>query len=135
MEIKEKILDIEDVKKSKLPLLQLFIRKTAVMTSVSEHLVELIIKDQWNNANKQTKEGSVISEIDFPNIGVFYISKKKSERRIDTLIKASDTLLDRINNIESSEKEKIEAEVQIVRNTRTIENINNKNKMQYAGKH
>lgn len=132
MEIKEKILDIEDVKKSKLPLLSLFIRKTAVMTTVPEYLVELIVKDQWNNANKQTKETSTVSEIDFPNIGVFYISKRKSERRIDILVKASATLLDKASNTETSEKERSEAEIQIGRNTKTIENINNKNKMQYG---
>lgn len=132
MEIKEKILDIEDVKKSKLSLLSLFIRKTAVMTSVSEHLVELIIKDQWNNANKQTKESSTVSEIDFPNIGVFYISKRKSEKRIDTLLKASATLLDKANSIEFSEKEKTDNELYIYKNNKIIENINKKNKMQYG---
>ena len=129
MEIKEKILDIEDVKKSKLPLLSLFIRKTAVMTSIPESLVELIIKDQWSNANKQTKEGSTISEIDFPNIGVFYISKRKSERRIDVLLKSSQTLFDKANNTELSKKDRLEAEVQVCRNLKTIENINKKNKM------
>ena len=92
MEIKDKILDIEDVKKSKLSLLSLFIRKTAVMTSLSEDLVDLIIKDQWNNANKQTKASSSISEIDFPNIGIFYISNRKSENKLLALDKIDKNL-------------------------------------------
>lgn len=117
MEIKDKILDIEDVKKSKLPLLSLFIRKTAVMTSVPEHLVELIIKDQWNNANKQTKEDNPISEIDFPNIGIFYISKRKSENKLLSLDKIDKNLNDTIvNNPASSDADIKRAKEMILKN-------------------
>jgi len=82
MQINDELLDIEGIKKSNKNLLDLFIRRTAVLTSTQEHLVEKIIKDQWKNANKVSQPGSPISEIDFCNIGTFFISGNKSKKRI-----------------------------------------------------
>lgn len=85
MQIKDQILDIEGIKNSKKSIQDLFIRRTAVLTSTPEWLTEKIIKDQWENANKMTREGSEVAEIDFPNIGSLYISKSKAKRRIKKL--------------------------------------------------
>lgn len=82
MQINEQLLDIEGIKKSKLGLIDLFIRRTAVLTSTPEHLVNKIIKDQWANANKMTQPGRDIGEISFPNLGTFYVSKAKAKKRI-----------------------------------------------------
>lgn len=46
MQINHNLLDIENIKNSKLGLSELFIRRTAVITSVSESLVEKVVKDQ-----------------------------------------------------------------------------------------
>lgn len=82
MQINEELLDIEGIQKSNKPLIDLFIRRTAVLTSTPEYIVEKIIKDQWRNANKQTAPGLSISEIDFSNLGVFYLSSSKGMKRI-----------------------------------------------------
>ena len=85
MEIKDELLDIGGIKSSNKNLLELFIRRTAVITSTQESLVEKIVKDQWNRANKITQVETDISEIDFCNLGTFYISSAKSKRRIKKL--------------------------------------------------
>lgn len=85
MEIKDELLDIEGIKKSNKNLLDLFIRRTAVITSTPESLVEKIIKDQWNKANKASQSSSDVSEIDFCNLGTFYISANKARKRIAKL--------------------------------------------------
>lgn len=82
MEIKDELLDIDGIKKSNKPLIELFIRRTAVLTSTQESLCEKIIKDQWNRANKVTQPDSNISEIDFCNLGTFYISQSKAKKRV-----------------------------------------------------
>lgn len=82
MQIKEELLDIEGIKNSNKPLIDLFIRRTAVLTSTPEHLVEKIVKDQWKNANRQSQPNNPISQIDFANLGTFYISPTKSAKRI-----------------------------------------------------
>lgn len=82
MEIKEELLDIEGIKKSNKPLIELFIRRCAVLTSTPEWMVEKIIKDQWKEANRNTQNSSDVAELDFPNLGTFFISKNKAERRI-----------------------------------------------------
>jgi hypothetical protein len=82
MEIKDELLDIEGIKNSNKPLIDLFIRRTAVLTSTPEYMVEKIIKDQWRNANRKTQPDSDTSELDFPNLGTFYISGSKAERRL-----------------------------------------------------
>jgi hypothetical protein len=82
MEIKDELLDIDGIKKSNKPLIDLFIRRTAVLTSTPEWLVEKIVKDQWKQANKKTQDDSEISEFDFPNLGTFYISSNKANKRI-----------------------------------------------------
>jgi hypothetical protein len=89
MQIKEELLDIEGIKASNKPLLDLFIRRTAVITQTSEALVDKIIKDQWRNANKMTQVGSSISEIDFSNLGTFYISSTKAIKRINRYKRAN----------------------------------------------
>lgn len=87
MEIKEELLDIEGIKKSNKPLLDLFIRRTAVLTSTQESLCEKIIKDQWKNANRVTQGDTNVSELDFCNLGTFYISPSKAKKRIARLEK------------------------------------------------
>ena len=83
--INDELLDIDGIKKSNKPLLDLFIRRTAVITSTQESLVEKIIKDQWSRANRASQADTSISEIDFCNLGVFYISSAKAKRRINKL--------------------------------------------------
>jgi hypothetical protein len=82
MQIKEELLDIPGIKKSNKPLIDLFIRRTAVLTSTPEAIVEKIIKDQWRHANKMTQPEFPIAEIDFCNLGTFYISNNKAQRRL-----------------------------------------------------
>lgn len=79
--------------KSKKSLIDLFIRKTSVLTSVNESLVDMVVKDQWANANEVTRPTSDIKEIDFPNIGKMYISSSKVRKKIA-----------RINNPETKSK-------------------------------
>jgi hypothetical protein len=93
MEIKDELLDIEGIKKSSKTLLDLFIRRTAVLTSTPEFMVEKIIKDQWKNANKKTQPDSDIAELDFPNLGSFYISSAKAKKRIKRVEKHHDELV------------------------------------------
>lgn len=95
MEIKEELLDIEGIKSSKKSLIDLFIRRTAVITQTSENLVDLMIKDQWRNANRVAQPGSEVAQIEFPHIGTFSISKNKAQRRLESLdrrIKAVEVL-------------------------------------------
>lgn len=85
MEIKEELLDIEGVKASKKPLLELFIRRTAVVTQTSEYLSSLIIKDQWRNMTKESMAGNPTAEFDVPNVGNFCISKPKALKRLESI--------------------------------------------------
>lgn len=94
MQFNEQLLDYEVVKNSKQPLINLFIRRTAVLTSVSESLAEKIIKDQWDMANKMTQPAKRNSEIDIPNIGLFYISANKAKKRLLRLEKNLPNLTD-----------------------------------------
>lgn len=87
MQINDELLDIEGIKKSNKSLIDLFIRRTAVITSTPEHIVEKIVKDQWKNAAKVSKPGSPISELDFCNLGTFYVSPSKAKKRIARLEK------------------------------------------------
>lgn len=103
MQITESLLDIENIKKSKKPLLDLLIRRTAVVTSTQESLTEKIIKDQWHNASKVSQAGSPISEIEFPNIGTFFISKSKASKRI-IKIEEQISKLDPLTNQEQIDK-------------------------------
>ena len=93
MRINESLLDIEVIQNSKLPILDLFIRRTSVITSTPEFLVEKIIKDQWQSANTQTRPGNPISEIDFCNLGSFYISSNKARKRIAKLEKYNEEMI------------------------------------------
>lgn len=85
MQINEPLLDIENIKNSKKNLLDLFIRRTAVLTSTPEHLCEKIIKDQWANASKVLQSTSDVSEIDFCNLGTLFMSQAKAKKRIARL--------------------------------------------------
>lgn len=85
MKIKEELLDLEDIQRSNKPLLDLFIRRTAVITQTSENLTDLIIRDQWRNANKALAEGSNISQVEVSYLGTFYLSKNKALKRIENL--------------------------------------------------
>ncbi len=85
MEIKDELLDIEGIKNSKKSLLDLFIRRTAVLTQTSESVVDLLIKDQWRNATKESQAGKSTSEFDFCNLGTFYLSENKAKRRLESL--------------------------------------------------
>jgi len=76
------LLDIDGIKSSNKNLLDLFIRRTAVITSTQESIVEKIISDQWKQANKALSSETSISEVDICNIGVFYISPSKAKKRI-----------------------------------------------------
>lgn len=93
MEIKDELLDIEGIKNSNKPILDLFIRRAAVLCSTPEYLTEKIIKDQWKNANKQSQAEIETGEIDFPNLGTFFISKTKANRRLKRSEKALNLLV------------------------------------------
>lgn len=93
MQVKEELLDIEGIKNSNKPLIDLFIRRTAVLTSTSEALTEKIIKDQWRNANKVMQADSPVSEVDFCNLGTFYISQNKARKRIKKITKYQDSMM------------------------------------------
>jgi len=82
MEIKDELLDIEDIKRSKKPLVDLFIRRTAVITQTSENLVDLVVRDQWRNMLKVASEDTLVSELDVPMIGLLKLSKTKANKRI-----------------------------------------------------
>lgn len=82
MQIHDELLDIEGIKSSNKPLLDLFIRRTAVLTSTPEHIVDKIVRDQWRRANKASQSTSEVSEMDFCNLGTFFMSKTKANKRI-----------------------------------------------------
>ena len=126
MEIKDELLDIEGIKSSNKNLLDLFIRRTAVITSTPEALVEKIVKDQWNRANKATKEESQISEIDFCNLGTLYISSNKAKKRVLKLERHNTTIA--VIPEDTPERDKTRRSVTIGRNQETIKNIKFKTK-------
>lgn len=85
MQIKDELLDIEGIKNSNKSLLDLFIRRTAVITSTPEHITELIVKDQWKRANQVLSGKSKVAEVDFPNLGSFRLSHRKAKNRLAKL--------------------------------------------------
>ncbi len=103
IQIKDELLDIEGIKNSKKPLLDLFIRRTAVLTSTAEHITEKIIKDQWREANRQSQPINNTSEIDFCNLGTFFISKNKGYKRM----LRNQKKIDEINLLPLGEDEKV----------------------------
>ena len=126
MEIKDELLDIEGIKKSNKNLLDLFIRRTAVITSTPESISEKIIKDQWNRANKMTQQTSQVSELDFCNLGTFYISPAKARKRIAKLDRMNEALADQTT--EQTEVVEKRREAIINQNLNTIVNIKFKTK-------
>ena len=125
MQIKEELLDIEGIKNSNKPLLDLFIRRTAVLTSTPEHIVEKIVKDQWKRANQVLSTGTPIAEVDFCNLGSFRISKNKSKARIEKLEKYQ--VYNRANTLEDP-KSRLLVEDRIKNNDRIINDIKQKTK-------
>lgn len=82
IEIKEELLDIEGIKRSNKPLLDLFIRRTSVLTSTKESLTEKIIKDQWKQAQKMTRSDTDLKEFDFCNLGILFMSPTKARKKL-----------------------------------------------------
>lgn len=117
IEIKDELLDIEGIKKSNKNMLDLFIRRTAVITSTPEFITEKIIKDQWRNANMHLGTTKDTSEVDFCNIGTFFISKRKGNNKINTLKKGINTLENQILTATEKEKEKHEFHAQRMQGT------------------
>lgn len=126
MDIKEELLDIEVIKNSNKHLLDLFIRRTSVITSTAESLVEKIILDQWKRANHVLSITTSIGEVGIPNIGVFKISKRKGKTRIENLEKAQKYNRDLILN---NDKLRSVVEERIVTNERIISDIKRKAKI------
>lgn len=123
MEMKDELLDIEGIKKSNKPLLDLFIRRTAVLSQTSEDMTDLIIRDQWKNASKVSSPVTNISEIEFPNLGTLYISKKKAEKRI----KRHEKHIERLQSLpEPSKKDHVDSD----KSRQIINQI--KNKIKYG---
>lgn len=135
MQINDQLLDIDGITKSKKPLLELFIRRTAVITSTPEHLVEKIIKDQWNNANKVSQSTSDISEIEFCNLGTFFISKSKAKKRIARLLKAQATLESLGPELDLDEKLQNRRDIMKVKNLETVRIIKLKTKQNECQAH
>lgn len=125
MQIKEELLDIEGIKNSKKSLLDLFIRRTAVISSTSEDLTEKIIKDQWRQANKKAQGGSSVAEIDFCNLGTFFISSAKARKKVAKINKIQ-TALDRM--VLTDEKLLKSKEVKRMKNEETLMAIQIKTK-------
>lgn len=115
MKIENELLDIEGIKKSNKPLLELFIRRTAVLTCTQEHLVDKIIKDQWKQANKAIQAGTTGSEVDFCNLGSFFISQSKIKKRIAKLEATNKTITETTEDLENKKKESI-----IIRNNNSM---------------
>jgi hypothetical protein len=126
MEIKDELLDIEGIKNSNKNLLDLFIRRTAVITSTQETLVEKIVKSQWQKANKATKDDSDVAEIDFCNLGTFYMSPSKAKKRVVKLERHNVVI--RAIPEGTPERDKTKRVVTISRNENTIKNIKFKTK-------
>lgn len=130
MKIEDELLDIEGIKGSNKSLLDLFIRRTAVITSTQEALTEKIIKDQWSRANKAFNSQSSIGEIDFCNIGTLYISPSKARKRILKLKKYNemiqDTTLTLSEKIEKRKEEVLKENIEKIRliklKTKDLEN-------------
>lgn len=119
MEIKDELLDIEGIKRSNKPLLDLFIRRTAVLSQTSENITDLIIRDQWRNASKVTSPNTSISEIEFPSLGTLFISEKKALKRI----KRHEKHVERLQSLhELDEKTQVEMD----RSKNQIKQIKNK---------
>ncbi len=130
MQINDTLLDIEGIRKSKLNLIDLFIRRTAVLTSTPEHLVEKIIKDQWANANKMTQPGRSIGEMNFPNLGTFYISKSKANKRITRVEKFMNDQVERLRTEELDAKSATKTLANIQKYKEAINSIKQKTKIQ-----
>lgn len=120
IQINEELLDIEGIKTSNKSLLDLFIRRTAVITCTQEHVVEKIVKDQWKKANAATQPQSLVSEIDFCNMGTFFISPHKAKRRIARITKMQAGL--------QAQEESKKRDTQMQRNIDTINQIKFKTK-------
>lgn len=123
MKINEELLDVDNIKASRKQLIDLFIRRTAVLTSTDEALTEKIIKDQWGNANKQMQSASSVAEVYFPSIGKFSLSTSKAQKRLKSLAKATETIL-------NSETEEAKKKEYISRNDNHINNIKRKLKQE-----
>ncbi len=129
IEIKEELLDIEGIKNSNKPLLDLFIRRTAVVTSTREDLVEKIIRDQWRNASKKTQLGTDISEFDFCNLGTFFISQSKAKKRLEKITKINEAIINKLKD--PNEKVQKKWEPYKKRNLEMIKSIKMKTKQLY----
>ena len=126
MQINHNLLDIENIKNSKLGLSELFIRRTAVITSVSESLVEKVVKDQWVNANLQTKIDSDVSEIDFTNLGSIRLSSAKCNKKIKTMSDINKYLTINLSKPDITDKYIEKANRMLLKNTETIKGLNRK---------
>lgn len=124
MEIKDELLDIEGIKNSNKSLIDLFIRRTAVLTCTPESMVEKIVKDQWKQANKMTQDSSTVSEFDFCNLGTFYISPAKARKR---LLKIN-TIKNSMEKMEEYTGEKGEKKKEVIysRYDKVVQSINTK---------
>ena len=107
MEIKDELLDIEDIKRSKKPLVDLFIRRTAVITQTSENLVDLVVRDQWRNMLKVASEDTLVSELDVPMIGLLKLSKTKANKRIALHERKLGTYRERLSEDDKSRKKQL----------------------------
>jgi hypothetical protein len=123
MEIKEELLDLEDIKRSKKSLLDLFIRRTAVVTQIREDLTDLVIRDQWRHALKVASSDTQVSEIDLPMIGLLYLSETKAKKKIKLFENRIGVYK---RNFSKDEKELQKQLIHIQRYEKIINNIKNK---------
>lgn len=66
-------------------LIDFFIRQTAKKILIPESTVELIIRDQWKNANLAARS---LTEIEITGLGTYYTSSKKGATRYISLFNA-----------------------------------------------
>jgi len=71
-------------KPTTMPLIDFFIKKTAVKTLVSENVADLIIKDQWRSLNKLIKDEIYV---EVSGLGYFKMSRNMVSKQIDKLEK------------------------------------------------
>lgn len=94
------MIDIKDKPKS-LPLIDFFIKKTAIKTLVREDWAEIIIKDQFRSLHDVAKKNF---DIEITGIGTLKISKNLANTIIKKKTKVKESLIKNIEKVEDGPK-------------------------------
>lgn len=71
-----------ETKPASLPLIDFFIKKTAIKTLIPENIADLIIKDQWRSLHKKIRE-EIFVEVS--GMGYFTLSRNMTSKAISKL--------------------------------------------------